>query len=198
MGEETPSCSMKMILNDVMRKNILESGRVLLAGEIDYDVAELATTEILYAGLVQKAPNRHCDHKLHVILNSVGGDVYAGLLIYNTILEVATWGVSTVVEARGLAASMGTIILQAGQKRIAPVSTRILIHEVAEMPADNFGVTKWEDEAGELRAVNDMLVDILARRTGKKKATINKLISRKDVWYSAQEALKFGLIDEVI
>lgn len=179
MSEETPSCSMKMILNDVMRKSILESGRVLLAGEIDYDVAELATTEILYAGLVQKNLNQ--DHKLHVILNSVGGDVYAGLLIYNTILEVATWGVSTVVEARGLAASMGTIILQAGQKRIAPVSTRILIHEVAEMPADNFGVTKWEDEAGELRAVNDMLVDILARRTGKKKATINKLISRKDV-----------------
>jgi ATP-dependent Clp protease protease subunit len=144
----------------------------------------------MYVGLKTSRP-------IQVILNSVGGEVYAGLLIYNTINDlVKRKGVQVNVEVRGLAASMGAIILQAGSRRLSSKATRFLIHEVATW--DWGKVSEMEDKVREVRNVNNLLRDIISEKSGKSKDEIDKLWTKNDVWYSAKEALEFGLIDEIV
>jgi len=152
-------------------------------------MAKDVVKELLYVSLKNTEP-------IKVILNSVGGEVYAGLLIYNTIKDLVKQGINVEVEARGLAASMGCIILQSGSKRTASKNTRFLIHEVATW--DWGKVTEMEEKVIEVRKVNNMLRDIISERSGHPKEEIDKLWTKKDVWYSADEAKEFGLIDEVI
>lgn len=176
-------------LDDVIRKGLLDNRKILLTGEIGLSLAKDITRELLYVALKSQEP-------IHVILNSVGGEVYAGLLIFNTIRDLVSQGIDITVEARGLAASMGAIILQAGSKRIARKATRFLIHEVS---AWSWGkVSEMEERVEEIRKVNNLMRDIIAERSGKSKEEIDKLWTKKEVWYSAEEAKDFGLIDEVI
>jgi len=176
-------------LDDEIRKQILEKRLILLTGEVGLSMAKDVVKELLYVALKSREP-------LKVILNSVGGEVYAGLLIYNTIEDLVRQGLEIIVEARGLAASMACIILQAGSRRIGTRTTRFLIHEVSSW--DWGKVTEMEEKVQEVRKVNDMLRDIIASRSGKSKEEIDQLWTKKDVWYSAEEAKDFGLIDEVV
>jgi len=176
-------------LDDEIRKQILEKRLILLTGEVGLSMAKDVVKELLYVALKSREP-------LKVILNSVGGEVYAGLLIYNTIEDLVRQGLEIIVEARGLAASMACIILQAGSRRIGTRTTRFLIHEVSSW--DWGKVTEMEEKVQEVRKVNDMLRDIIASRSSKSKEEIDRLWTKKDVWYSAEEAKEFGLIDEVI
>jgi len=176
-------------LDDEIRKQILEKRLILLTGEIGLSMAKDIIKELLYVALKSREP-------IKVILNSVGGEVYAGLLIYNTIEDLVRQGLQITTEARGLAASMACIILQAGSKRIGTKNTRFLIHEVTSW--DWGKVTEMEEKVEEVRKVNNMLRDIIASRSGKSKEEIDKLWTKKDVWYSAEEAKDFGLIDEVV
>jgi ATP-dependent Clp protease protease subunit len=175
--------------DDVIRKRLLESRIVILTGEIGLSMAKDFTKELLYASLLSTEP-------IKVVLNSVGGEVYAGLLIFNTIRDLVRQGIRIEVEARGLAASMGCIILQAGAGRTASKAPRFLIHEVSTW--DWGKVSEMEEKIVEVRNVNNMLRDIIAQRSGHPKEEIDKLWTKKDVWYSAEEAKEFGLIDEVL
>jgi ATP-dependent Clp protease protease subunit len=178
--------------SDEISKTLLLNRIVILTGEIDLDIALEATRELTYVALKNKS-----NKPIQVVLNSVGGEVYAGLLVYNTINDlVKRQGIQVNVEVRGLAASMGCIILQAGTKRISAKATRFLIHEVA---AWDWGkVSEMEDKVTEIRQVNNLLRDIISERSGKPTKEIDHLWTKKDVWYSAKEALEFGLIDEIV
>ena len=91
---------------------------------------------------------------------------------------------------------MGCIILQAGSERLATPHTRFLIHEVSSM---TWGKTsEIEEEAEEIRKVNNLMRKILADRTGKSAEEIEKLWHKKDVWLSVNEAEEFGLIDGIV
>jgi len=177
--------------SDEISKTLLQNRIVLLAGEIDVAEAIDTTRELMYVALINnsKAP-------ITVVLNSVGGGVYEGLLIYNTIKDLTRKDVVVNVEVRGLAASMACIILQAGTHRVSTKATRFLIHEVA---SGEYGkVSEMEEGVEEIRKVNNLLRDILSERSGKPKEVIDKLWSKKDVWYSAEEAKDFGLVDEIV
>lgn len=175
--------------DDDLRRLLLDKRVVILTGEINLSLAKDVTKELLYASLKSREP-------IKVILNSVGGEVYAGLLIFNTIRDLVKSGMSIEIEARGLAASMGCIILQAGSKRTASKATRFLIHEVSTW--DWGKVSEMEEKVEEIRKVNNLLRDIIAERSGHPKEEIDKLWTKKDVWYSASEAKEFGLIDEIL
>lgn len=176
-------------LDDEIRKVLLQKRVVMIVDEICIELAEGMSKELMYVSLISKDPIR-------VILNSVGGEVYAGLLIYNTIRDIVSQGIEVIVEVRGLAASMGCIILQAGSKRTSARATRFLIHEVSSF--DYGKVSEMEEQVEELRKVNNLLRDILSAKTGQKKEEIDKVWAKKDVWHSSEEALKFGLIDEIV
>jgi ATP-dependent Clp protease protease subunit len=180
-------------LEDYRDYCILEKRTIILTGEIDAYKAELTTERLFYLVSFNKNP-------ITIILNSVGGDVYYGLLIFDTIRALVKEGIEINIEVRGLAASMGAIIVQAGSKRLGSKYSRFLIHEIAYMVEEKTSVKlseAWE-QAEELKKLNDMLKGILAERCKKTPKEIEKIWHKKDIWLSAQEALDFGLIDEVI
>jgi|SRR3989304_6175777 len=176
-------------LDDILSKKILDKRIIFLHGEVSEDLAHKTTKELLYLSSISTNP-------IKIILNSVGGEVYHGLLIFDTIESLVKEGIEVTVEARGLAASMGALLLQAGSKRTATKHTRILIHEVSSVC---YGKTsEIQDESVEIKKLNDLLRDIIADRTHKTKEEIDDKCKRKDVWFSAEEALEWGLIDSIV
>ena len=87
-------------LDDNIRKKLLDSRIVSYIGEIGRSSAASLTRDLEYLGAMNRTP-------IKVVLNSVGGEVYAGFMIYNTIKSLVNQGIEVTVEARGLAASMG-------------------------------------------------------------------------------------------
>jgi len=175
-------------LEDHLEWSLLKERTIIFHGYVGQFSCEKALRRLEFLANESSEPIR-------VILNSVGGGVYDGLLVYDTIRKLAETGTNIVCEARGLAASMGSILLQGGTERVATPNTRFLIHEVSDFM---WGKTsEIEDEVEELKKVNEMMVKILAERTGRSPEEIHKIWHKKDVWMSAEEALRFGLIDKI-
>jgi len=176
-------------LREWLDYKLLQKRIIIWLGDVDVDNIKPLTSHLLYLAEESKKP-------IKIIMNSPGGEVYPGLLLFDSIKRLTESGIEVVVEVRGLGASMGAVILQAASKRIASRYSRFLIHEVSSVTWGK--ASEQEEEVRELRKINDMLAMIIAERTGKTVEEINKIWTKKDVWMSAQEAKDFGLVDEVI
>lgn len=133
---------------------------------------------------------------IQIEFNSPGGSVIHGLALYDFIQELRRRGHYITTLTRGMAASMGGILLQAGDKRVMDENAHILIHEVSSL-----GVGKLSEVEDEVRFMKllweQRLVRILAQRsTLSAKQIINKA-ARKDWWFGADDALELGFVDEV-
>ncbi|MBH1980288.1 ATP-dependent Clp protease proteolytic subunit [Candidatus Saccharibacteria bacterium] len=163
--------------------------RVIFLGEdVNEHTANLVVAQLLH--LAYTDPDK--DIKLYI--NSPGGSVYDGLAIYDTIQyikpDVQTIGI-------GLQASMGAFLLSSGTKgkRVALPSSRIMIHQPSSGTQGK--ITDQEITLREGIFLKKMLNEILAKNTGQKLSKIEKDVDR-DFWMSAEEAAKYGIIDEVI
>lgn len=177
--------------SDLLWMRSLARGNLYLSGEINDSVAErvaMEIEEIQLNGL----------EKIHVIIGSPGGSVFAGLSIYNTLDKFKKNGGYVITETRGYAASMSAIILQAGNERIAHKNSRILIHEVRKFTMGYDTVSSAEEQAVEMRKVNKQLTNILAERSNNSVAKITSLTKKKDCWLSAEEAKDLNLIDKIL
>ena len=167
---------------------LLEERIVFLAGPVTDAMSNLVMAQILYLA----AKDQKSDIKLYI--NSPGGSVTAGLAIYDTMQYVKP-DVSTICI--GMAASMGATLLAAGTKgkRFALPNAEIMLHQVAG------GVTgeavEIEITARQIIKVKSKLNKILAYHTGQPLQKIEKDTDR-DFYLSAEEAKKYGIIDEVI
>lgn len=128
---------------------------------------------------------------LTVHINSPGGDVYDGVAIYNALLAHAA-DVTTSVE--GLAASIGSVIAQAGSPRIVARASQMMIHEPFAGCVGN--AADMREAAGMLDKVADMLADVYAARAGGTPAMWRKAMAA-ETWYSSDEAVQAGLADAV-
>ena len=167
---------------------LLEERIVFLAGPISDALANLIIAQILF--LASRDSNK--DIKLYV--NTPGGSVTAGLAIYDTI-QYIDCDVSTICI--GMAASMGATLLAAGTKgkRFALPNSEILLHQVAGGIKGQ--ATEIEIEAKQILKIKEKLNQILAKHTGKPLKEVEKDTDR-DFYLSAEEAKKYGIIDEVI
>lgn len=163
--------------------------RIIFLGE---DVNE-HTANIVVAQLLHLAyEDSKKDIKLYI--NSPGGSVYDGLAIYDTIQyikpDVMTIGV-------GLQASMGSFLLSSGTKgkRFALPNSRIMMHQPSSGTQGK--ISDQEITLREGLFLKKRLYEILAKNTSQKLNKIEKDADR-DFWMSAEEAVKYGLIDEVI
>jgi len=167
---------------------LLEERIIFLVGPITDITANLIIAQILY--LTSKDPKR--DIKLYI--NSPGGSVTAGLAVYDTIQYVKC-PISTICV--GLTGSMAAILLAAGTKgkRFALPNAEILLHQVAG------GVTgqaiEIEITAKQIVKLKENLNKILAFHTGQPLDKVEKDTDR-DFYLTAEEAKKYGLIDDVI
>ncbi len=161
---------------------------VFISGEVTDEMANAVVAQLLFLQ-AQDAKKR-----INVYVNSPGGSVTAGLAIYDT-MQFVTCPIATYCV--GQAASMGAVLLTAGEKglRHSPVSYRIMIHQPwggAEGKASDIEIT-----AREILRLKDILNKILAKHSGKALEDVVKDTDR-DHFMSAAEAKDWGLIDKVV
>jgi ATP-dependent Clp protease protease subunit len=166
---------------------LLKDRIVFLGSAVDDDVANIVIAQFLF--LESEDPEK--DIQLYV--NSPGGVVTAGLAIYDT-MQYVRCPVSTICI--GQAASMGAVLLGAGQKgrRFALPNARIMIHQ--PLGGARGQATDIEIQAREIRHMKEVLIDILCRSTGKTKDDISSDIER-DFYMGPSQAKEYGLIDEI-
>lgn len=136
-----------------------------------------------------------CDFTL--ILNTPGGDVIDGLALYDFITQDLreNRGHKVTTVARGYAASMGGILLQAGDERLIGKNAYVLIHEVSSGAIGK--VSELEDEFKFTKRLQERLVCILAERSTLNESEIKKRWRRKDWWISSDEATELGFADRI-
>ena len=166
----------------------LMADRIIFLGtEIDDTVANVIIAQLLY--LSSQDP----ESPITMYLNTPGGSVYDGLAIYDTMQYISN-EVQTVCT--GLAASMGSVLLCAGEKgkRFALPHSRIMIHQPlggAHGQASDIEIT-----AKEILKLKGELYQIIADHSGKTLKQIEKDADR-DHWFTAKEAVKYGMIDDI-
>ncbi|MFW6164267.1 MAG: ATP-dependent Clp protease proteolytic subunit [Planctomycetota bacterium] len=163
--------------------------RIIFVGTgIDDNVASLVIAQLLYLA------NEKRDQPVHLYLNSPGGYVHSGLAIIDT-MEFVSCPVKTYCV--GLAASMAAVLLACGAKgeRYALPNSRVMLHQPAGgMEGTAADIKIHADEILKMRA---RINEILATKTGQPVETIERDTDR-DFFMSSDEALKYGLVDEVL
>lgn len=167
---------------------LLKERIIFLGGPINDAVANVVIAQLLF--LEHEDPKK--DIQLYV--NSPGGSVTAGLAIYDTMQYVKP-DIMTICV--GLAASMGSLLLTAGAKgkRFALPNSKIMIHQV--MGGAQGQASDIKIQAEEILRVKDQLNKILAKHTGHPIEKVEK-DSDRDYYMTAEEAMKYGIIDKII
>ena len=169
---------------------LLKERIVFLVGPVNDATANLVVAQLLFL----ESENPDTDISLYI--NSPGGSVTAGMSIYDTMNFIKP-DVSTL--CLGQAASMGAFLLSAGAKgkRFALPNSRVMIHQPLISGGLGGQASDIEIHARELLKLKQKLNELLAKHSGKKLAQLEKDTDR-DNFMSAEEALKYGLIDQVV
>ena len=163
--------------------------RIIFLGlPIDDYVANIIQAQLLY--LDSSDPGKD----IQIYFNTPGGAVHAGLGVYDT-MQYVSCDIATICT--GMAASMGAVLLCAGtkSKRSALKHSRVMIHQPmggAQGPASDIEIT-----AREILKLRTELYTIIAEHSGNPVKKVEKDADR-DYWMTAEEALKYGMIDEVL
>lgn len=164
---------------------LLKERIIFLDSEINNQNVNLWIAELLFLSSKN-------DDDIYIYINSPGGSVTAGLALYDTMRYIKPKIVTICV---GMAASMAAFILAAGDKRFALENSEIMIHELSTNiegnATDILTHTKW------IEKIKHKVDDILARNTNHTTKEI-ELATLRDNFMSSNEALKFGLIDEIL
>ena len=167
---------------------LLNDRIIFLSEEVNDTTASLVVAQLLY--LEAQDP----DKDIQFYINSPGGSVTAGMAIYDTMRYIKC-DVSTICV--GMAASMGAFLLAAGTKgkRMALPNAEIMIHQPSAGTQGQ--ITDMTIHLKRLQTIKDRMNRILAENTGKDLQTVTDACER-DNFMSAEEALQFGLIDQIV
>ena len=161
---------------------------IFLGVPIDDDVANIIQAQLLF--LAAKDPGAD----ITMYLNTPGGQVHSGLAIYDT-MQLVQPDVATVCT--GMAASMGSVLLCAGQKgkRSALPHSRVLIHQ--PLGGAQGQATEILIAAKEIEKTRTELFNIISEHCGQ---PYDKVAAdgERDYWMTAQEALEYGMVDEIL
>jgi len=167
---------------------LLKDRIIFLGTEINDAVSNLVIAQLLFL------QSEDAEKDIFIYINSPGGVVTAGMAIYDT-MQFLQCPMTTYCV--GQAASMGAVLLAAGSKgkRFALPNSRIMIHQ--PLGGAQGQATDIEIQANEILRMKKRLNEILADHTGQPVETVEKDTDR-DFFMSAEEAVKYGLVDEVV
>lgn len=142
------------------------------------------------------------DCEITIVLNSPGGSVIDGMVLFDGIVELRRAGHRVITKAQGEAASIAGILLQAGDERVMSAESWLMIHQASYIAIGSH--YKVEDMVRWVDRVQDRILRIFASRASASKAKqpasqafIKRNWTRKDWWIDADEALKYGFIDRI-
>jgi len=167
---------------------LLRERIVFLGQEIDDQIANLIITQLLY--LEAQDPEKD----IHLYVNSPGGMAYAGMAIYDVMQHIRP-DVSTTCVGMGMSAAAMVLCAGAPGKRFALPNARVMIHQGS---AGTRGApTDMEIQLREVLALTHRMAEIIAHHTGQPVEKVERDIDR-DYFMSPDEALAYGMIDEVL
>jgi ATP-dependent Clp protease protease subunit len=167
---------------------LLRERIIFLGTPIDDQVANVIIAQLLY--LNREDPDRD----IQMYINSPGGQIYAGLAIYDTMNMIPN-KISTF--AIGVTASFGTVLLAAGSKGQRYALPHATIHMHQPLGGVQGQASDIEIQAHEILRLKDRLNNILAESTGQKLESIIRDTER-DFYLNAQQAVEYGLVDKVL
>ena len=167
---------------------LLKERIIFLTGPIDDNVASLVCAQLLF--LESENPKK----EISFYINSPGGIVWSGLAMYDTMQYISSKIMTICI---GQAASASSLLLTAGEKgmRFSLPNSRIMVHQ----PSGGFHgqVTDIEIQTNEIVKTKKRLNEIYTKHTQKSIKEIESIMER-DRYFSAEEAIKFGLIDKIV
>lgn len=174
------------LIDDVL----FEDREIFLTDRVDTETCSSLIKQFLY--LEKQDP----DKEIKFYINSLGGEVHSGLAVYDCIRMMKA-PVTTICI--GTAASMGSILFLAGNKRQMMPNSRIMIHDPSFGGGNLAGKKPHQikTELDDLIEVQECLCKIIAERTGKSEEEIREL-TKDDTYFNADEAIEFGLATETI
>ena len=167
---------------------LLKERIIFLGTPIDSQVANVIVAQLLF--LSREDPER----EIQMYINSPGGEIYSGLAIYDT-MQMITNPISTV--AVGVTASFGTVLLTAGTKGRRYALPNATIHLHQPLGGAQGQATDIEIQTKQILRLRTLLNNILVRHTGKTIEVI-KQDTERDFYLEAPEAVKYGLVDQVL
>lgn len=184
LEERTLNCAPMSVFSRLLYDKI-----IFLGTGVNDDVANIVNAQLLYLNSIM---DKEEDVKL--FLNTPGGDVISGLAIYD-VMNFIDPDVST--YCMGMCASMGSILVSSGAKgkRYILPNGEVMIHQVSGQSAGQF--SDMEIAVKHAGRIQERLYTILAENTGKSIDQIWKDADR-DNWFTAQEAVDYGLIDKIV
>jgi ATP-dependent Clp protease protease subunit len=184
----SPQPGSGMGLDDQVYNRLLRERIIFLGSVVEDEMANAICAQLLL--LAADDPNKD----IWLYINSPGGSVSAGMAIYDTMQFVKN-DVATV--AMGLAASMGQFLLCAGAegKRYALPHARIMMHQ----PSGGLGGTASDIkiQAEQMLYTKQKMAELIAKHTGQPVDQIER-DSDRDRWFTADQALEYGLVDQVV
>ena len=167
---------------------LLRNRLIFLGTPINDQVANLIVAQLLFLNQEDR------EAPINLYINSPGGQVYAGLAIYDAMQMISN-PISTV--AVGVTASFGTVLLAAGTKGQRYALPHATIHLHQPLGGAQGQVTDIEIQAKEFLRLRMKLNEILMKHTGQKEEVIERDTER-DFWMDAESAVEYGLVDEVL
>ncbi len=167
---------------------LLKDRIIFLSDEVNDATASLVVAQLLF--LDSEDP----DKDIHLYINSPGGSISAGMAIYDT-MQFIKCDVSTICI--GMAASMGSFLLAAGAKgkRMTLPNSEIMIHQ--PMGGTKGQASDIKIQADHILFIRNRMNRLLAEMTGQPLETIERDTDR-DNWLTAEDAVKYGLVDKII
>jgi ATP-dependent Clp endopeptidase proteolytic subunit ClpP len=188
--------------SDWQYDQFLKSGVIFLQDEIDGEMSYEFAHEIIHLTKLEPPIKDGKQLPISIILDSPGGDVFAGFGIHNMIQAAVLGGAQVNIIGKGLMASMATVVLQAGSQRLALPHTQFLVHEISQSIFEvTEKVSETEERVEESKRLNRIVMGVIAERVGMSVDELIKISKKKDCWFDAKQALKLGehgLIDKIV
>lgn len=172
----------------MIQDEMLRHREVECTGEINGDLVYALCRQLRY--LQQEDP----DQGITMYINSPGGEISSGLALYD-VMQGLSCPIRTI--CMGIAASMGALLFAAGKKRDILPHGRIMIHDPLITGGVGGNALQVQEISRSLLKTREETCGILARHTGK---TLDEIYEKtaKDSWFNAEEAVRFGLADNII
>lgn len=167
----------------------LSKRRIFLNGEIDRDKANDIVTQLLYLQEESEEP-------VYFYINSCGGEINAGLLIYDVIQAMT---IPVYMYCTGMAASMAALLLAGGQpgRRYILPHSKTMIHEPLLTGGVGGSATSIRNISDSILETRNVVNGILAKHTGKSLREVNKATAF-DNYMSAEKSVEFGICDKIV
>ena len=170
-------------------------GEVVSDRPLDWYTGEPTTDAYIVASeLLADLEDLKTKDNITIHINSVGGDLYAGLAIYNRLKELPA-NITTIND--GLAASAASIIFQAGDTRKVNAGSNLMVHQAMGFLFGYYQLSDLQQVSKRLRAANKTAINVYAEASGRSADEMKRLVDA-ETWLTGEEAVDAGLADEVI